>query len=299
MPDVGATNSANSSTNRKRRIAVLIDGDNAQPSLIEEMLLETNKYGIVIIKRIYGDWTEPNMNGWKKVMQFHAVQPIQQFRNTTGKNATDSALIIDAMDLLHQEVADSFCLISSDSDYTRLATRIRESGRFVIGIGKKNTPTAFVSACDVFIYTENLTAEPIKAIPAMAKEPQKQEVGKPAKTTKPNAKTSQKQKVTEPAKASKPTKAAPQQKAKDASPNNTVPDPLPLLLRAYEIVVQDNGWASMSALGAALKQVDPGFDLRTYKVRQLSVLLKAYPKIFKVDDTQVYVNDPTVWNDNG
>ena len=139
-----------------QRIAMLIDGDNAQPSMIEKMLAETTKYGLITIRRIYGDWTASNMGGWKEVLQTHAIQPIQQFRYTVGKNATDSAMIIDAMDLFYSGNVDGFCLVSSDSDYTRLATRIREQGIFVMGIGKKQTPRAFVNACDLFVYTENL-----------------------------------------------------------------------------------------------------------------------------------------------
>ena len=139
-----------------RRLAVLIDGDNAQPSLIKKILSEASKYGTVTVKRNYGDWTTTNMNGWKDTLNTYAVQPIQQFRYTIGKNATDSAMIIDAMDLLYSGTVDAFCLVSSDSDYTRLATRIREKGFFVMGIGQKKTPRPFVNACDVFVYTENL-----------------------------------------------------------------------------------------------------------------------------------------------
>ena len=148
------------STTGSSRIAMLIDGDNAQPSLIEKMLAETTKYGLITIRRIYGDWTAVNMGGWKEMLQTFAIQPIQQFRYTTGKNATDSAMIIDAMDILYSGGVDGFCLVSSDSDYTRLATRIREKGFFVMGIGKKITPRAFVNACDVFVYTENLVPHP-------------------------------------------------------------------------------------------------------------------------------------------
>jgi uncharacterized LabA/DUF88 family protein len=141
----------------ERRVAILIDGDNAQASLIEQMLVEAGKYGNATIRRVYGDWTTPNMSSWKDILNIHAFQPIQQFRYTVGKNATDSAMIIDAMDILHSGQVDGFCLVSSDSDYTRLATRIRESGLLVVGIGEKKTPRAFVSACNVFIYTENLS----------------------------------------------------------------------------------------------------------------------------------------------
>lgn len=151
-----------------RRIAVLIDGDITQASLIENILAETAKYGLVPMKRIYGDWTEPNMKGWKETLHHHAIQPIQQFRYTTGKNATDSALIIDAMDILYEGVVTGFCLVTSDSDYTRLATRIREKGLFVMGIGRRSTPRAFINACEVFVYTENLTSETERAKTARA-----------------------------------------------------------------------------------------------------------------------------------
>ena len=143
-----------------RPIAILIDGDNAQPSLIEHVLVETAKYGIVTTRRIYGDWTTPQMSSWKESLHSYAVQPMQQFRYTVGKNATDSAMIIDAMDLLHSGTVEGFCIVSSDSDYTRLATRIREQGLFVMGIGRSDTPKAFVNACEIFVYTENLFPQP-------------------------------------------------------------------------------------------------------------------------------------------
>ena len=149
----------------QQKYAVLIDGDNAQASLLTQILAEVSKAGLITIKRIYGDWTTTNMNQWKESLHKHAIQPMQQFRYTTGKNATDSAMIIDAMDLLHSNDVQGFCIVSSDSDYTRLATRIRENGLFVIGVGeKKKTPEAFVNACNQFIYCENLavTQEPNK-----------------------------------------------------------------------------------------------------------------------------------------
>lgn len=144
----------------KDKFAVLIDGDNAAPSLLENVLLEVTKYGRITIKRIYGDWTTPNMNGWKNSLLDCAVQPVQQFRYTIGKNATDSTMIIDALDILHRRLVDGFCIVSSDSDFTRLATRIREDGLFVIGIGERKTPNSFVKACDLFVYTENLGPTP-------------------------------------------------------------------------------------------------------------------------------------------
>lgn len=142
--------------NMQKKLAVLIDADNAQPSIIEDLMTEIAKYGTASVKRIYGDWTDTRLKGWKEVLLVYAIQPIQQFGYTVGKNATDSAMIIDAMDLLFTEKLDGFCLVSSDSDFTRLASRIRESGLTAIGFGEKKTPKAFVGACDKFIYTEIL-----------------------------------------------------------------------------------------------------------------------------------------------
>jgi len=141
---------------RQAKLAVLIDADNTQPGIVEGLLDEVAKYGIASIKRIYGDWTSTNLRSWKERLLEHAIQPIQQFSYTTGKNATDSAMIIDAMDLLYSEKMDGFCIVSSDSDFTRLAARLRESGRMVYGFGEKKTPRAFVSVCDKFVYTEIL-----------------------------------------------------------------------------------------------------------------------------------------------
>jgi hypothetical protein len=141
-------------------LAVLIDADNAQASIVVELLAEISRYGSATVKRAYGDWTTPNLKGWKDHLHKHAIQPIQQFRYTSGKNATDSSLIIDAMDLLHSGRFEGFCLVSSDSDFTRLATRLRESGVGVYGFGEAKTPEPFVSACDRFIYTEILRPKP-------------------------------------------------------------------------------------------------------------------------------------------
>ncbi|MDE2155184.1 MAG: NYN domain-containing protein [Xanthomonadaceae bacterium] len=138
------------------KLAVLIDADNARPAIVDGLLAEIAKYGTAHVKRIYGDWTKPDLTGWKEVLLRHSIQPIQQFRYTVGKNATDSAMIIDAMDLLYTERFDGFCIVSSDSDFTRLASRIRESGRIVYGFGERKTPEPFRTACDKFIYTEVL-----------------------------------------------------------------------------------------------------------------------------------------------
>lgn len=238
-----------------QRIAMLIDGDNAQPAMIEKMLAETTKYGLITIRRIYGDWTAANMSGWKEVLQTHAIQPIQQFRYTVGKNATDSAMIIDAMDVFYSGAVDAFCLVSSDSDYTRLATRIREQGIFVMGIGKKQTPRAFVNACDVFVYTENLV---------------------PSESLKTSAP------LTSQAAPSKKRKG----KKEEPVVDNTASDPIPLLKSAFDLAAQENGWAFLGTLGHHIRQLDPGFDSRTFGFRQLSLLIQAFPEEFETKEVR-------------
>ncbi len=233
-----------------RRLAILIDGDNAQPSLIEKILSETSKYGTITVRRNYGDWTTSNMGGWKDTLQTYAIQPMQQFRYTIGKNATDSAMIIDAMDLLYSGTVDAFCLVSSDSDYTRLATRIREKGFFVMGIGQKKTPRAFVNACDVFVYTENLVPRKVE-----------------------------KKRVTRKKGAVTPVKEQETQESQS-------PDPTKLLKQAFENAVQEDGWAFLGTLGHHLRQLDPGFDARTYGFNQLSSLIRGYPKVFEVREVK-------------
>lgn len=152
----------------QRRLAVLIDADNAQSSIIEGLLAEIAKFGVASVKRIYGDWTQPQLGSWKKVLLEYSINPVQQFSYTKGKNATDSSLIIDAMDLLYTRRFDGFCLVSSDSDFTRLASRLREEGLLVYGFGEKKTPEPFVAACDKFIYTEVLRP-PVEAPTATPK----------------------------------------------------------------------------------------------------------------------------------
>lgn len=153
------------------KLAVLIDADNARPAIVEGLMAEVAKYGTAHVKRIYGDWTKPDLNGWKDVLLRHSIQPIQQFRYTVGKNATDSAMIIDAMDLLYSGRFDGFCIVSSDSDFTRLAARIRESGLIVYGFGARKTPEPFVAACDKFIYTEILASKADEEQPLQPRSP--------------------------------------------------------------------------------------------------------------------------------
>jgi len=144
---------------KTEKLAVLIDADNAQPAIVDGLLAEIANYGTASVKRIYGDWTTPGLKKWKDVLLQHSIQPMQQFAYTKGKNATDSAMIIDAMDMLYTNNFDGFCLVSSDSDFTKLASRLREAGLIVYGFGEQKTPSAFVSACDKFIYTEVLRAK--------------------------------------------------------------------------------------------------------------------------------------------
>lgn len=145
------------------RLAVLIDADNASAAVTKELLEEVAKYGVATVKRAYGDWTTQNLVGWKEHLHRHAIQPMQQFAYTKGKNSTDSACIIDAMDLLYGGNVDGFCLVSSDSDFTRLATRLREAGKVVYGFGERKTPDAFIAACDKFIFVEVLRAPAAEA----------------------------------------------------------------------------------------------------------------------------------------
>lgn len=251
----------------QRRLAVLIDADNAQASVIEGLLAEVAKYGLASVKRIYGDFTTQQQGQWKKVLLKHSISPVQQFAYTSGKNATDSALIIDAMDLMYTGRFDGMCLVSSDSDFTRLAQRLREEGLTVYGFGEHKTPDPFVQACDKFIYTEVLRAEaPEPAAPAAPAKPAQKTVAKEQATTKQPA----------PAQAT-PAPVAP-------SPAKTAPLPLPLdlLRQAIEEASDDEGWAHLGTMGAYLNKIKPNFDPRLYGQKKLSDLLRKHPKHFSV-----------------
>lgn len=224
------------------RLAVLIDADNAQAACLPELLSEVARYGTATVKRAYGDWTTPNLKAWKETLHKHAVQPVQQFRYTQGKNATDSALIIDAMDLLYTGHLHGFCLVSSDSDFTRLATRLRESGVAVYGFGEKKTPEPFVAACDKFIYTEILRPEAI--------------AGAEQKTT-----------AAEGGELTVATAGAPAlAKALRVS-----------LSQAIESSTKENGWAAMGAVGAMMQKIDPAFDARNFGYPKFGALVRAQP----------------------
>jgi len=231
------------------RLAVLIDADNAQPSIIEGLLAEVAKYGTAHVKRAYGDWTRSNLNGWKEQLLAQSIQPIQQFAYTRGKNATDAAMVIDAMDLLYSGRFDGFCLVSSDSDFTRLAARLRESGLTVYGFGERKTPKPFVAACDKFIYIENLAFGN-----AGDGDGDAEAAGAGAKQVK---------------------RATAAQLKGDASLVN-------MLRNAVEAASEDDGWARLSSVGEILTKQRPDFDSRSYGYAKLSDLIEA-TTIFEMD----------------
>jgi uncharacterized LabA/DUF88 family protein len=240
------------------RLAVLIDADNAQPSVIDALLAEVAKFGVASVKRIYGDWTSTSHTQWKKSLLKHSIQPVQQFAYTSGKNATDSALIIDAMDLMYTRRFDGFCLVSSDSDFTRLAQRLREEGLMVIGFGEKKTPEPFVVACDKFIYTEVL---------------------RPA-VNRPVAKSGSSVEKTAP-KAGSGAKA--DGDAKSPAPEVSVL-PSDLILQAIDEAEDESGWAALANVGTYLTKLRPDFDPRLYGHKKLSALFKKHPRLFEIEE---------------
>ncbi len=246
------------------RLAVLIDADNAQPSIVEELMAEIARFGAASVKRIYGDWTSPQHGQWKKSLLRYSIQPVQQFAYTSGKNATDSALIIDAMDLLYTRRFDGFCLVSSDSDFTRLAQRIREEGLTVLGFGEKKTPEPFVKACDKFIYTEVLRAPPTL-------------VAKPAAVAPAKAKGS--------AKPVKPNTVAPSAESTEAAAVGL--DAVALITRAIDEAESENGWAHLGTVGSYLNKIRPDFDPRLFGFKKLSDLVRGHPKRFELREQVV------------
>ena len=250
----------------QRRLAVLIDADNAQASVIEGLLAEVAKYGLASVKRIYGDFTSQQLGQWKKVLLKHSISPVQQFAYTVGKNATDSSLIIDAMDLMYTGRFDGMCLVTSDSDFTRLAQRLREEGLTVYGFGERKTPDAFVQACDKFVYTEVLRAEQTASAPSRPAQKAAKKVA--AKTTQAQGK---------PAVAPAPPAPAPK-------PAGPLPLPLELIRQAIEEASDDEGWAHLGAMGSYLNKVRPDFDPRLYGQKKLSDLLRQHPRHFRVEE---------------
>ncbi len=233
------------------RFAVLIDADNVPSVNLREMMEEVAKYGTPTFKRIYGDWTKPHVTRWKSVLLEHAITPVQQYSYTQGKNATDSAMIIDAMDILYTGRVDGFCIISSDSDFTRLALRLREGGMQVIGMGQKKTPAPFIAACNKFIYIEILKAE------------SKQEQGK--------------------------REDKPEETSDDVNSDDVIRKVdrkiIQLLSDSVADLSDDSGWAFLGEVGNLLLKKQPDFDPRNYGFKRLSMLIKD-TGLFEIDERQ-------------
>lgn len=228
----------------EEKLAVLIDADNVSHANVREMIEEISKYGTPTIKRIYADWTKPSLSGWKNVLLENAITPIQQYSYTTGKNSSDSALIIDAMDILYSEKVNGFCIVSSDSDFTRLATRLREAGMTVIGLGEKKTPQPFISACNKFIYLEILKS----------RAPEAQVVKKAAKP-----------------------------KTKDEPLNKIDRGTVQLIIESVSDLADESGWTFLGNLGNFILKKKPDFDPRNYGFPKLLPLIRALNK-FEIDE---------------
>ena len=277
------------------RLAVLIDADNASRTAMRDVMAEIAVYGTPTVKRIYGDWTTPNMASWKPILLENAITPIQQYSYTTGKNATDSAMIIDAMDILYTGSCDGFVLVSSDSDFTRLAIRLREAGKKVIGMGEKKTPNPFIVACDKFIYIEVIraeakaalaTAEQETAVPAAesAPAPAKAEPAPPKAETAKGGKKSRK-KAAEPAPAPAPEPEPEPQPAPAPAQKKVPKEVVHLIADAMDMIADEDGYAFMGELGNLLIRQQPDFDPRNYGFSKLTQLIKSIDR-FEVDVRQ-------------
>lgn len=265
------------------RLAVLIDADNVPYANIKEMLEEIAKYGTPTFKRIYADWTKPTVSGWKTVLLENAITPVHQYSYTTGKNATDSAMIIDAMDILYTGRVEGFCIVSSDSDFTRLATRLREAGMKVFGLGERKTPVAFISACDKFIYIEILKKEVKEisrpaAVPAAKARPGSggriaQAVGKGRETAKRQTGSSDMAANSET--ASRETDTSRQTESIPKIDNGLVK----LISDSINDLAGEDGWAFLGEVGTLLLKKKPDFDPRNYGFKKLVPLIKSIDQV--------------------
>lgn len=233
------------------RLAVLIDADNIPYSNVKGMIEEIAKYGTPTFKRIYGDWTRPTVAGWKSVLLENAITPVQQYSYTKGKNSTDSAMIIDAMDILYSGKVDGFCIVSSDSDFTRLATRLREAGMKVIGIGERKTPFPFIVACDKFIYLEIINASPVVSEPMAVKKSS----GKPVRT---------------------------KQKNEDNDTQTQLRKAKRLIASSITDLADENGWAYLGDVGNLILKKQPDFDPRNFGFAKLTPLIRSLD--FEIDE---------------
>ena len=275
-----------------KKFAVLIDADNISHRKIKDILDEIANYGTPTIKRIYGDFTDPKFAAWKSILLENSITPIQQYAYTTGKNATDSALIIDAMDILHKESVNGFCIVSSDSDYTRLASRIRESGREVLGFGEKKTPKPFIKSCDKFIYVEIL-GQPAAPTPALAPAPGTA----PSDTQAPGTPEAAAGKKTAPAPGQTPgvvpaselPQVTVQAQTLDPAQSQSIIRPIDddfkdLLANTIEDAADDSGWAFLGIVGSVLTKKMPDFDPRNYGYKKLSLLVKALSEAIETEE---------------
>ena len=267
------------------RLAVLIDADNAPRTAIKDVMAEVAVYGTPTIKRIYGDWTSPNMSTWKPLLLENAIAPVQQYAYTTEKNATDSAMIIDAMDILYSGRVDGFVLVSSDSDFTRLATRLREAGMKVYGMGERKTPNPFIVACDKFVYIEVIRAAGEKARAAERaqaerekKEREKAEQARVESTKAQPKKSARKKAVPEP----EPRTAQPEPKSSVEAEPPVPAAVVELLADSVEDIADEDGYAFMGDLGNLLVKKQPDFDPRNFGFSKLTKLVKALDR-FEVD----------------
>lgn len=263
------------------KIAILIDGDNAQASLLKEIITEVSKQGKATIRRIYGDWTTTTMNSWKNSLNEFSINPVQKFSYSSGKNSTDSAMIIDAMDILHYKNVDGFCIVSSDSDYTGLAKRIREEGLFVMGIGRKTTPIAFQTSCEIFTYTEILQPEvqnPISESESKLLE-NKEEFKTPSRKS-----TAKKKEVIQ---TIKEIKLAPVFAKLTKEDLNKID-------KAFEIASNEDDATLIAKIGGILRQIDPSFDSRTFGYKNLSKLFENLEKYEIIKNEVNGLNHPIV-----
>jgi hypothetical protein len=280
---------------KELKLAVLIDADNVPYSNVKGMMEEIAKYGTPTTKRIYADWTRPNASGWKNVLAEHAITPVQQYAYTYGKNSSDSALIIDAMDLLYSDKLDGFCIVSSDSDFTRLAVRLRESGMKVIGIGEKKTPSAFIAACDRFIFIEVLDgyqksqnkSERTKRTAVKKTDDTKSvriqgvSIPEPIATeidTNPESELAKQNTAKE-----KATRNA-TEKATEKAINIIDLKTIELIESTIEALGDDDGWAFLGDVGSLISRKKPEFDPRNYGFAKLTPMLKSMSDILEIDE---------------
>lgn len=263
------------------RLAVLIDADNTFKviDIIDELFEEISKFGDASVRRIYGDWTQNQMNRWKEVLPKHAIQPIQQYANTTGKNATDSALIIDAMDLLYQAPLDGFCIVSSDSDFTRLAVRFRESGKMVYGFGEQKTPDSLIAACNQFIYIEILSQNKLVDNPSADAKPSENAARKSAATSK-----------AKPAKAAASNTASTPGVKKNAKELAGDAKLVTLIRSAVDALSDEDGFAHLGEIKKHIVKNFSAFDSRNYGYAKFSDLIKAIG-LFDVDTQKQRIKD--------